>query len=74
MTETKPSAKEPKDAVKFTVVSPSGVNVRRHDSLTSDVVRKVETGEVISAQSVGVDWVKVEDGYIYNRDYTLKKK
>lgn len=74
MTEAKPTAKAAKQENLFEVVAPFGVNVRKYDRQDSDIVRVVEHGEVITALSVGVDWVKVEDGYIRNRDFILKKK
>ena len=57
----------------FVVVAKHGVNLRKDTSLTSDIVKVLEEGTIITGAHVG-EWVKTTEGFVLNKDYILKEQ
>lgn len=59
---------------KFVVVAKHGVNLRKDASLTSDIVKVLEEGTIITTDAHVGEWVKTTEGFVLNKDYILKEQ
>lgn len=59
---------------KFVVVAKHGVNLRKDASLTSDIVKVLEEGTIITTDAHVGEWVQTTEGFVLNKDYILKEQ
>ena len=59
---------------KFVVVAKHGVNLRKDASLTSDIVKVLREGTIITTDAHVGEWVQTTEGYVLNKDYILKEQ
>ena len=59
---------------KFVVVAKHGVNLRKDASLTSDIVKVLEEGTIITTDVHVGEWVQTTEGFVLNKDYILKEQ
>lgn len=59
---------------KFVVVAKHGVNLRKDASLTSDIVKVLEEGTVITTDKHVGEWVQTAEGFVLNKDYILEEQ
>ena len=59
---------------KFVVVAKHGVNLRKDASLTSDIVKVLEEGAIITTDAHVGEWVQTTEGFVLNKDYILKEQ
>ena len=59
---------------KFVVVAKHGVNVRKDASLTSDILKVLEEGTVITTDKHVGEWVQTAEGFVLNKDYILEEQ
>lgn len=60
---------------KFEVVS-DGVNVRAYEDVGAPSVTILKRGETFEVDSlnVGANWIRVDEGFIRNREFIVKEK
>lgn len=60
---------------KFEVVS-DGVNVRAYEDVGAPSVNILKRGETFEVDSlnVGANWIRVDEGFIRNREFIVKEK
>ena len=59
---------------KFVVVAKHGVNLRKDASLTSDIVKVLEEGTIVTTDTHVGEWVQTTEGFVLNKDYILKEQ